>query len=456
MIVVSHRGPVAFRTLDDGTFEARRGAGGVVSALGPLLADHSATSTWIAAAIGDGDRAASRAGVPKVPGVELVLLDLDERTHHLHYDVVSNGVLWYLYHGLFDLVRRPRFDRRFREAWDAYTAVNEDFARAVLERADEGEVVLVQDYQLALVAELVGSARPDLHVLHFTHTPFCGPNSIRVLPEFAATRLCRAMSTNPAGFHTRRWARAYAASVSEVLGPDTPITDPFAASLGPDVEALEQSAATADARAAARALDDEIGDRQLLLRIDRIEPSKNVVRGFLAFDALLERRAGLRGRVVFVAMLYASRQRLPEYLAYANEIEQAAHRVNERWGTADWVPVVLDLRDDYSRSVAGMQRYDVLLVNPLKDGLNLVAKEAPVLNRRDGSVCLSRDAGAFDELEEAVLPVHPFDLEQTAATLDAALTLPFDERAARAAHLRDLATRRSPSRWLADLLAHAR
>jgi trehalose 6-phosphate synthase len=202
-------------------------------------------------------------------------------------------------------------------------------------------------------------------------------------------------------------------------------------------------------------LSDEVGDRLVLLRIDRIEPSKNIVRGFLAFDALLERRPGLRGRVVFVAMLYASRERLPEYLAYANEVEQAVDRVNERWGTTDWQPVLLDLRDDFERSVAGMERYDVLLVNPLKDGLNLVAKEGPVLNRRDGSVCLSRDAGAFDDLAGAVLPVHPFDLEQTAATIDAALALPLDDRAARAARLRTLATSRSPATWLADLVARA-
>jgi trehalose 6-phosphate synthase len=456
MIVVSHRGPVAFRARDDGTFEARRGAGGIVSALGPLLADTDAArrSTWIAAAIGDDDRAAVRAGACDVPGVELELLDLDERTHHLHYDVVSNGVLWFLHHGLFDLVRRPRFDARFGEAWDAYVAVNETFARAVDARAAEREVVLVQDYQLSLVPELVRAARPDLRVVHFTHTPFCGPNSIRVLPDRVATQLCAALASGPAGFHTTRWARAFAASAREVLGPGA-AHEPFAASLGPDVAALEHAAATPEARAAARTLSDEVGDRLVLLRIDRIEPSKNVVRGFLAFDALLERRPGLRGRVVFVAMLYASRERLPEYLAYANEVEQAVDRVNERWGTTDWQPVLLDLRDDFERSVAGMERYDVLLVNPLKDGLNLVAKEGPVLNRRDGTVCLSRDAGAFDDLARAVLPVHPFDLEQTAATIETALALPLDDRAARAARLRELATARSPATWLADLVARA-
>jgi len=175
-----------------------------------------------------------------------------------------------------------------------------------------------------------------------------------------------------------------------------------------------------------------------------------------AVRRLLEARPGLRGRVVFVAMVYPSRQGLAEYLAYANEVEQTVARINERWATRDWTPVVLDDRDDFARSVAGLQRYDVLLVNALRDGLNLVAKEGPVVNRRDGVLCLSPEAGAYDELKPAALPVHPYDIEQCAGALETALAMPLDERAARAASLRDLATRRSPAHWLADLVGHAR
>jgi trehalose 6-phosphate synthase len=193
----------------------------------------------------------------------------------------------------------------------------------------------------------------------------------------------------------------------------------------------------------------------VILRTDRIEPTKNIVRGFLAFDRLLEARPGLRGRVVFVAMVYPSREGLPEYLAYGNEVSQAVARVNERWATRDWTPIVLDDRDDFARSVAGLARYDVLLVNPLRDGLNLVAKEGPACNRRDGVLCLSPEAGAYAELEPAVLPVHPYDIEQMANALDVALAMPLDERAARAKRLRALATARTPVDWLRDLVRHA-
>jgi trehalose 6-phosphate synthase len=156
---------------------------------------------------------------------------------------------------------------------------------------------------------------------------------------------------------------------------------------------------------------------------------------------------------VFVAMVYASRQGLAEYLAYANEVEQVVDRVNERWATADWQPIFLDARDDYARTVAGLERYDVLLVNPLKDGMNLVAKEGPLLNQRNGVVALSREAGAFDELAPAVEMVHPFDLDQTARALAAAIDVDPEARPARAAQLRALAGARNPKLWLDDLVA---
>jgi trehalose 6-phosphate synthase len=373
----------------------------------------------------------------------------------MHYDVVSNGALWFLFHDLFDRVRRPAFDRRFRDAWDAYTTVNAAFAAEAAEAAAPNEIVLVHDYQLALAAAQLRELRPDLRIVHFTHTPFCGPDDIRLLPDYAAEALCGALASNPAGFHTARWARAYQQSARAVLGRRATIAPAFAASLGPDVDSLGVVAVSDETHAAAHALDEIVDDRLVIARCDRIELSKNIVRGFHAYDRLLEARPGLRGRVVFVAMLYPSRQTLAAYLAYNSEIEQIVARVNDRWATRDWTPIVLDQRDDFPRSVAAMQRYDVLLVNPIKDGLNLVAKEGPALNRRDGLLCLSPEAGAYEELRKAVLPIHPYDVEDAAGTLDRALATPLDERATIAARLRTLATARNPADWIADLVAQA-
>ena len=456
MMLVTHRGPARFSLRDDGTFASTRGAGGIVSALLPLVnrPDTDERQAWVAAAIDDDDRAAVVAGAASVEGIDLHLLALDPAQHRMHYDVISNAVLWFLHHGLFDLARRPRFDRRLREAWEGYVAVNAVFAEAVAGRAAEGERVLVHDYQLALVPGLVRSARPDLRITHFTHTPFCGPNSVRVLPTDMAEALCSSMASVPAGFHTERWARTYAASVREVLATDP--SPPYSAPLGPDPEALTAQAASAATARAADELDGIVGDRKLILRTDRIDLSKNIVRGFHVYDELLTTEPRWRERVTFVAMLNRSRENLAEYLAYEQEVDQAAARVNERWGTRDWQPVVVDTRDDYERTVAGFTRYDALMVNPVKDGLNLVAKEGPLVNQRNGVLLLSPEAGAYDELADAALPIHPYDIEQGANALHTALAMPADERRARAVQLADLAGRHTPHTWLRTLLSHAR
>ncbi|MBM3674274.1 MAG: trehalose-6-phosphate synthase [Actinobacteria bacterium] len=454
MIVVSHRGPVTFRAREDETFEARRGAGGVVSALGPLLARREDVR-WIAAAISEDDRAAVATDAARASDFDLRLLALDREAHRLHYDVISNSTFWFLFHGLYDLPRRPLYDRRWRDAWHGYVAVNQAFAEAVAETAPESDTVLLQDLHLMLVPGILRETRPDLHVTHFTHTPFCGPNTIRVLPDYAAHAICASLAVCTAGFHTERWANAFRASARSVLGPHGAVGRTYAASFGPDPEALADDLATPEVQQAIAALEERVGDRALVVRSDRMELSKNVVRGFHAYDLMLEEHPELRERVVFAALLNPSRESLPEYQAYRNEVERAAARVNERWARPGWEPVWLDTRDNYARSVAGLVCSDVLLVNPVRDGLNLVAMEGPLVNRHDGVVCLSRDAGAYEVLEGGCIMVHPYDVVQTAAALHEGLMMEPAERAVRAARLRQAAVSSPPTVWLETQIRQA-
>jgi trehalose 6-phosphate synthase len=454
VIIVSHRGPSSFTADGHGGFTARRGAGGLVSALASLL-DGTVPGSWIAAAISADDVAAARSGrVAEIVGADVRLLTVDEATHRLHYDVVSNTLLWYMHHGLFGLGHDPTFDVELHGALDAYRAVNEAFAIAVCDAAPTGDVVLVHDYQLALVPAMVRARRPDLRVQIFTHTPFCGPETIRVLPDDFARELLTSMAGGPAGFHSTRWASAFAASAREVLGSHIELNT-FVAPLGPDPDALRADALSARVDDELRALEAIVGDRAVLLRADRIEPSKNIVRGFVAFDRFLERFPEWLGRAVFVAMLNPSRQSLQLYRDYSVEVRDAAQRVNERWSTDDWQPVVIDERDDFARTLAGYRRADVVFVNPVRDGLNLVAKEAPIVNERDAVLCLSREAGAHDELVDACLTLQPFDVEQQAGVIAQALLMPAPERASRATALRAAAQAVTPVSWLATLVGHA-
>jgi trehalose 6-phosphate synthase len=254
------------------------------------------------------------------------------------------------------------------------------------------------------------------------------------------------------GFHTERWRQRFLASCAEFGSAKTTT---FVSPLAPDPEDLRAASATEACARWGVALEERHGGRSLIVRVDRLELSKNVLRGFLAFDEVLEHWPHWRGRVTFAAAVYPSREGLAEYLAYRQEVEHVAERVNQRWGTDDWEPIVLYTDDDYARSVALLQRYDVLVVNPLADGMNLVAKEGPQVNRRDGVLVLSTEAGAWDELHEASLSVHPCDVSATAEALVTALEQPPAERARRAAELRRLVTRRTPRDWLDDQLAAA-
>ncbi|MGA2520055.1 MAG: trehalose-6-phosphate synthase [Acidimicrobiales bacterium] len=451
LVIASNRGPLSFALDDAGRPVPAGSGGGLASALHPLLEGSGAT--WVACAMSDADRKATTDGLMTERGLRLIMVQPDPDTYRMAYDVVSNATLWFVHHGLFDLPRRPRFDRHFAAAWEAYRELNRCFAVALDDAAAPGATVLVQDYHLCLVPGMLARTRPDLRTVHFTHTPFGDPGDLRVLPTDVAIEILAGMADAAAcGFHTARWEASFRACCVEA-GIEPRHT--FVSPLSPDAGHLAERAASAECVAAGGRLDDMLQGRRMVLRVDRIEPAKNLLRGFWAFDELLRARPDLRGTVVMLALAYGSRQTLPEYLAYGAEVEQVVRRVNDTWATADWVPIILDVADDAGRSLAALRRYDVLLVNSLRDGLNLVAKEGPLVNTTDGVLALSREAGAFAELRGQALEVNPYDVSGTAAVLGAALDLPRPERALRAEALRALVALRQPGDWLADQLAAA-
>jgi trehalose 6-phosphate synthase len=458
IVVVSNRGPLSFR-MEGGRPVAATGGGGLAGTLGPLLAGSGAT--WVAATLGEADRLAAREGLMEADGIHVVPVDTDPAVFQAAYDVVANGTLWFCHHHLFDLARRPRFDWHWHEAWAGYRRYNREFANAVIERAPSGATVLVQDYHLSLVGSMLREARPDLATVHFLHTPFAEPDMLGVLPATSSGELLAGLAGFDAcGFHTQRWAtafrRAYAEpTMAEAAGTDAPPAT-FVAPLGPAPRALAASARDGAARAALKRLTEAVGQRRLIVRVDRIELSKNLLRGFSAFEELLETRPRWRGEVVFAVFVYPSRETLAEYIGYRSEVEHTIARINERFGTPGWTPILYDPADDYPRAVAGLMSYDVLLVNPIRDGMNMVAKEGPLLNERDGVLVLSRQAGAWDELSSGALGVNPFDVTGTAEALEVALLMPDGERTTRAERLRAAIGARSAQDWLDDQLDAAR
>jgi len=453
-IVVSNRGPLTFRTGDGGGLVPVRAAGGLASSLHRLLAGSG--TTWASVTMGAADREAVAQGLMHEDGLDLVPVVIDDETYRQAYDVVANTTLWYCHHHLFDLPHRPRFDRYWRTAWEGYRTYNQAMADVVAARAGPGDAVFVQDYHFSLLGKMLAEARPDLRTVHFLHTPFASPDMLGVLPDEVVAELLDGMAGYAAcGFHCHQWEAGFGACYA-AAGRQAPPT--FVAPLGPDAGVLEQEAASPACTAAVAALRAEVGDRRIVARTDRMEPSKNIVRGMLAFEELLTAHPEWRGQVVHVAQAYPSRQGLAEYLAYAADVEHTAERINHTWGTDDWTPIVLSVRDDWARSLAALTLSDVLLVNPVRDGLNLVAKEGPLLNAADGVLVLSRQAGAWEELAlggGGALGVNPFDVAGTADALHAALSMDGPARAARAAALRGVVRARSAADWWADQLAAA-
>jgi trehalose 6-phosphate synthase len=457
-MVVSNRGPLSFRFDAHGTLQPAPAGGGLVSSIGPLLAGTGAT--WVSVTMSAADRAAVAQGSMVNDNFALLPVVIDDDTYRAAYDVVSNTTLWYCHHHLFDLPRRPRFDRHWREAWEGYRRYNRSVADTVVDRAAANSTVLVQDYHFSLLGRMLADERPDLRTVHFCHIPFADPNMLRVLPDAAAGELLAGLGGFTAcGFHAHRWEEGFRACYADpalsALAGDASAPPTFVSSLSSDNEGLLAEAAGPECARSVESLRAQTGGRRIVLRVDRVEPSKNIVRGMLAFEELLEAYPHWRDQVVHIALVYPSRQGLAEYLAYGAEVTHTAERINQVWGTPTWTPIILHMEDDRARSLAALTISDVLLVNPVRDGLNLVAKEGSLLNGADGVLVLSREAGAWEELSDAALGVNPFDVSGTADALDRALSMDPAERASRATRLRSIVLSRSASDWLREQLAAA-
>jgi len=466
LVVASNRGPVQFEIDDDGNLSAGRGAGGMVAALGPALAAHG--GTWVAAAISDGDRVAARRvarsgrrrriDLPQ-GAVQLRSLVIDPREYQNYYNRVSNRTLWFLQHYLFDVPRHPRFDASFRNAWRNYREVNRAFATACDEEADRDAEVYIQDYHLALAPAMLRERRRDLGIGHFTHCPWAEPSYFEMLPRPIREELLEGMlGADMLGFLVPRWSRNFLRCCAEggyqvdqdagtVRAPDGRPVRVRSYPLGVDADDLRGRITERDVQAQVRSVRDLAHGRALVVRVDRMELSKNILRGLDGFATFLESHPRMRGRVVHFALAYASRRDLPEYQSYTAEVKQAAEAINERFRTKTWEPVRLELRDNYPRALAAMAQADVLVVNPVWDGMNLVAKEGPSVSERDTVLILSRNAGAADDLGDGAILVNPFDTVELAEAIGTALAMPSEERAYRAKRLREQAAALPPQDW---------
>jgi trehalose 6-phosphate synthase len=473
LIVVSNRGPVSYGRDEEGNRVLRRGGGGLVTALRSFVVDHDVT--WIASAMTEEDRAvADEAGGEAIDEVardgspyRLRLVAHDEAAFDWFYNVVANPTLWFLQHHLWALAYAPDIDAGLYHAWeDGYVVVNAGFAEAALAEleAQPDAALFFQDYHLYLAPRLVRERRPDAAIAHFVHIPWPEPDLWRVLPDPIRRAVHDGLlASNVVGFHAHRWRRNFLRSCRDLLDAECDF-DGSVCSYGPQhtfvtarpisVDPAEFEDLAAGERV--RDLESELEARRsefLILRVDRTDPSKNVVRGFRAFEFYLDKHPEMHGRVSMLALLDPSRQDIPEYAEYLGAIQRAARAVNDRFQQEGWTPIDLRIEDNFLGALAAYKQYNALLVNAIYDGLNLVAKEAPLVNEHDGVLILSENAGAHEELGEWALTVNPFDIEAQADAIHEALVMPRQERHDRLESIREHVHEHDVAGWLENQLA---
>ena len=481
-IIVANRAPLSLQRADPlrATPERLvRGPGGLVTAMTALAT--STDAVWVAAAGSEEDLIlARRAGTPGA-AVELctddgtrfrvAYIEPTPQQYELHYNVISNPLLWFIQHYLWDLSREPIVDATTERAWrDGYLHVNRLFAdRVVAEgrRSDVPLLVLVQDYQLYCVPQMVRAGLPKVRLQQFVHIPWPTPQYWKILPRRIRDGITLGILGNDIiGFQTSRDVRNFLLTCEENLGLAVDHRErtvfhegraiwvrsyPISIDVGEFEGLLDHPAVLAEEERIAA-----WRPEHLILRVDRTDLSKNVVRGFVAYERMLEAHPELHERVQFWALLQESRQDIDDYRAYLGSIVGVCARINRRFGRRGWMPIRLEIEDNFHKAVAAYKSFDVLLVNPIYDGMNLVAKEGILCNRRNGVLVLSENAGSHEELGELAVTVNPFDVDETAEALYLSLRMDESERVARGERIRETVRANDITRWITSQLQDLR
>jgi trehalose 6-phosphate synthase len=478
LIVASNRGPVTFTRERDGKFSSRRGSGGVVTAVSAIARDRQ--PIWVACPMSEGDRLraeqAEKNGETVIsppgdsPDFRVRFVVPTKEAYHLYYNVISNPLLWFLQHYLWDTPRSPDITNETWTAWtDGYETVNRQFAEEIVKICEESPiepVVMLQDYHLYLTPGFIREMRPQAILQHFVHIPWPDPDYWRLLPTKFRRQICEGMLGNDViGFQTRDHARSFMYTCESYV-PGVQIDysgrgviwngrriEVRAYPISIDVDAVRRQAYGREALNHERYLPNYLNEFTIL-RVDRVEPSKNLIRGFHAFGRFLEKHPEYLGRVSFVAIMVPSRMEVPEYTEYLDDVSAIVVRLNAQHANVEtgWQPIHLILGENYPRALAAMKRYDVLLVNTIIDGMNLVAKEGVLLNDRNGVLILSEGAGAVQQLGDDALIISPADIEGTADAIYEALTMSHGERRRRADNLRRTVESDDVAKWFREQL----
>jgi len=472
IIVASNRGPVLFKKDENGKIELIRGAGGIVGSMIPFM--QRTHGTWVSSAIGECDHHMDNMYQGKVPipledpEYYVQFIKTEEDTYNGFNGKFANPLLWFIHHSMWNPPYSPCADDELHQAWDSYQYVNSRFADAIGEdvrTSQKTPIGMLEDYHIYLTPKLIRKQHPDVLMSQFVHIPFPPPEIFQQLPNHMQIEILESILTNDVlGFHIPRYKNNFFqtirhilphALVDEVVGEivyNGHVCRVRTYPISIDAETIQNHAQDPKVIFKEKEVDEIVGDCKLIYRTDRADLSKNIIRGFQAYDMFLDKYPEWKEKVKFIATLMPSRQDIRIYREYTDNIRELVREINEKHATPDWEPIKYICRGDYDLVIALLKRYDVLMVNPILDGMNIVAKEGSVVNENNGVLILSTGAGCYEELKEGAICINPYDIRQTAESIDAALLMDETAKKELITEARAAVARNDLNRWVSDQL----
>jgi trehalose 6-phosphate synthase/phosphatase len=457
LIVVSNRLPIVISKEND-QWGIQPGSGGLITALTPILKENK--SLWVGWP-GTGGKAPIRKLLDQFgseQGYKLVGIPLSQQEIERYYWGFSNGTLWPLLH---DLLGYCKFNL---EDWQTYVAVNKKFARAIKKLNRENDIIWVHDYQLSMVGHFLKKLKVRQPLAYFHHIPFPSLDLLRRLPW--KTEYTKALlAFDLLGFQTLRDRRNFVNTVTSLISEASilqrqrnftlikygeRIIQARNLPISIDFNEFNNAAHSPEVQDAAWYLHENLHERQLMLGIDRLDYTKGIPERFLAFELALEKYPELKQKISLLQVVVPSRTLDPYYQKLKEQLEQMTGRINARFGDAGWIPIHYIFRSlDNTQLIAHYRTSEIAFITPLRDGMNLVAKEYCACSvENNGVLILSEFAGAADQLGEKALLVNPYDIEKTADTIYQAFTMPLEERQQRMRWLRNQIQRNDVHQWL--------
>ncbi|HPX77294.1 MAG TPA: trehalose-6-phosphate synthase [Methanobacterium sp.] len=469
LIVVSNRGPVEF-IKENGKTKMKRGAGGLVSTLLPLM--EALNGAWIASAMTPGDvEVAKRFPDNRVPITDdkplfwVPFVVVEPEPYESYYSIISNPLLWFVQHYMWNSPYTPDIDDQIHQAWkNGYKYMNQQFAEKVCAESkinNKEPMIMLQDYHLYLCPLYIRKKMKNSFLSQFIHVPWPQSEYFSILPQYMRKEIIDGLlSNNLLGFHIPRYVNNFIQTCEEyvdevdydngIVWHNGQATHVKSYPISVDYNGIKELASSKEVSKKEKLIKKIKGDYFLFYRTDRADLSKNIIRGFKAYELFLHKYPQYHGKVKFLTTGKPTRQQIREYHDYYYDIVDIIEEINIKYGTDDWKPIEFLFKADYNLVVAAFKNYDCMIVNPIADGMNIVPKEASAVNLSKGVIILSEKAGCFEELKDNVLAVNPYDISQTAEAYKNAVTMGDKERENRFDNLQKIVGQRTVYHWISE------